>query len=274
MDLERLLGHQIGQRTHMTTGAISETAGRVRVLVQDREGRLRAETRSVASSARFPAASSQNTQSACSPACLMYSIRRPEGLRHEVFLPTRLPALGVASSPLTVHSNALGPSLVASSRSMCSRSRARRPIPTPLESATVGRIGDGDTLELRGGARVLVQIDAPELGERECYGREALRELERLLSPGERIELEADPRLDAVDRFGRLLRYVHVSDSNVNVELVRRGAATPYFRRGTRGRYADDLEAAVDAARKQRRGLWAACHVSWTPDEPVTTRPR
>ena len=137
----------------------------------------------------------------------------------------------------------------------------------------MGRIGDGDTLELRGGARVrLVQIDAPELGEGVLRPRGS--EGARTASPGERIELEADPRLDAVDRFGRLLRYVHVSESNVNVELVRRGAATPYFRRGTRGRYADDLEAAVDAARKQRRGLWAACHVSWTPDEPVTTRPR
>lgn len=175
-----------------------------------------------------------------------------------------------------MHSNALRASLVASFALYvfpvaCASTDPR----ASREGATVGRIGDGDTLELRGGARVrLVQIDAPELGERECYGREALRELERLLSPGERIELEADPRLDAVDRFGRLLRYVHVSDSNVNVDLVRRGAATPYFRRGKRGRYADDLEAAADAARGQRRGLWRACHVSWTPDEPVTTRPR
>ena len=182
----------------------------------------------------------------------------------------------MASSPLTVHSNALRASLVASLSLALFPLACTATDPDPSrESATVGRIGDGDTLELRGGARVrLVQIDAPELGERECYGREALRELERLLSPGGRIELEADPRLDAVDRFGRLLRYVHVSDSNVNVELVRRGAATPYFLRGTRGRYADDLEAAADAAREQRRGLWGACHVSWTPDEPVTTRPR
>lgn len=95
-----------------------------------------------------------------------------------------------------------------------------------------------------------------------------------VLSPGERIEPEADPRLDAVDRFGRLLRYVHAPEANVNVELVRRGAATPYFRRGVRGRYADDLEAAVGAARAQRRGLWGACRVSWKTDEPVTTRPR
>lgn len=175
-----------------------------------------------------------------------------------------------------MHSNALRASLVAFLALLLFPIGCEASDPDPSrESATVGRIGDGDTLELRGGVRVrLVQIDAPELGEREWFGDEALRELERLLSPGERIELEADPRLDAVDRFGRLLRYVYASDANVNVELVRRGAATPYFRRGVRGRYADDLDAAVDAAREQRHGLWGACHVSWKSDEPVTTRPR
>lgn len=145
----------------------------------------------------------------------------------------------------------------------------------PHDRATVARVGDGDTFDLLDESRVrLVQIDAPELGERECYGREALRELERLLPPGERVELEADPRLDDSDRFGRLLRYVHARGSNVNVELVRRGAATPYFRHGVRGRYAADLEAAVDKARGERRGMWGACRVSWNPDKPVLTRSR
>jgi endonuclease YncB( thermonuclease family) len=75
----------------------------------------------------------------------------------------------------------------------------------------------------------LVQIDAPELGEGECYAPESRRELERLAPPGTRIEIAADPALDDVDRYGRLLRYVLVDETNVNIELVRRGAATPYF---------------------------------------------
>ncbi len=41
--------------------------------------------------------------------------------------------------------------------------------------------------------------------------------------------LEADTALDKVDRYGRLLRYVRDGGVNVNLELVRRGAATPYF---------------------------------------------
>lgn len=50
------------------------------------------------------------------------------------------------------------------------------------------------------------------------------------------MTLEADARLDGKDRYGRLLRYVWRDGVNVNVELVRRGAAAPYFYRGDRGR--------------------------------------
>ena len=119
-----------------------------------------------------------------------------------------------------------------------------------------------------------MQIDAPELGEGECYARESRRELERLAVPGGRIELESDPELDDTDRYGRLLRYVHAADANVNVELVRRGAATPYFRGGDEGTYADELLDAVDEARHASRGMWGECRVSWDADRAVTTRPR
>ena len=136
-------------------------------------------------------------------------------------------------------------------------------------------MGDGDTLDVRTGDRVrLVQIDAPELGEGECYARESRRELERLAAPGARIELEPDPELDDTDRYDRLLRYVHTAHANVNLELVRRGAATPYFRGGDEGTYADELLEAVDEARRASRGMWGSCRVLWDLDRAVTTRPR
>ncbi len=141
-------------------------------------------------------------------------------------------------------------------------------------SATVERIIDGDTLVLRGGARVrLLQIDAPESGE-ECYAAASTRELARLAPAGAGVVLEADPQLDRVDRYGRLLRYIHTGRLNVNVELVRRGAATPWFYGGERGRYAGALLGATSAARSARRGMWGACRVSWNPYGPVETRPR
>jgi endonuclease YncB( thermonuclease family) len=119
---------------------------------------------------------------------------------------------------------------------------------------------DGDTLTLRDGRRIrLVQIDTPELGTGECYSRAARNALLNLAPPGVRVVLEADPALDKVDRYGRLLRYIRRNGSNVNLELVRRGAATRYFYRGDRGRYASRLMPAARAARAAKRGLWGAC---------------
>lgn len=142
-------------------------------------------------------------------------------------------------------------------------------------NATVARVGDGDTLDVHGGERVrLVQIDAPELGTGECYARASLRELERLAPRGSAIELEPDPALDDEDRFDRLLRYVHAGMTNVNVELVARGAATPYFLGGDEGRHAGDLLRAVEEARSERLGMWGACRVEWRVDRPVATHPR
>jgi endonuclease YncB( thermonuclease family) len=139
----------------------------------------------------------------------------------------------------------------------------------------VARIGDGDTLDVRGGARVrLVQIDAPELGEGECYAHEAKHELERLAPRGAHVELVDDPGLADIDRYGRLLRYVEIERTNVNVELVRRGAAAPYFRGGDRGTHADELLDAVGEARVGHRGMWGSCRVDWDPDGPVSTRAR
>jgi micrococcal nuclease len=146
--------------------------------------------------------------------------------------------------------------------------------PASSRTGVVDRVIDGDTLALRSGDRVrLVQIDAPEAGE-ECYADAATVELRRLARPGTRVKLERDPGLDDVDRFDRLLRYVHVGERNVNLELVKRGAATPYFFGGDRGRYAAQLLGAVASARAAKRGMWGRCRVSWSPTRAVDTHPR
>ena len=132
---------------------------------------------------------------------------------------------------------------------------------------------DGDTLTLTSGYRVrLLQIDTPELGSGECYSRAAKAALVSLVPAGSRIRLEPDPLLDKVDRYGRLLRYIHRGSLNVNVELVRRGAAAPYFYDGDRGRYAAELLADARRAKAARRGLWGACPgTRLDPDRAVDT---
>jgi micrococcal nuclease len=124
----------------------------------------------------------------------------------------------------------------------------------------VAEVIDGDTIALADGRRVrLVQIDAPEVRGGECFSVEATRALERLVPRGSRVRLEADPRLDREDRYGRLLRYVFEQRTNVNVALVRRGAASVWLYEGDRGRYASTLLAAARQARSDRRGLWGSC---------------
>jgi endonuclease YncB( thermonuclease family) len=146
---------------------------------------------------------------------------------------------------------------------------------TGIEADTVVSVYDGDTLTLSNGQRVwLLQIDTPELGSGECYSRAARTELLRLVPLGSRIVLEADPRLDRVDRYGRLLRNVIHNGQNVNIELVRRGAAAPYFYGGDRGRYANVLAQAATSAKRGKQGLWKACPAtSLNPYRAIETGP-
>ena len=140
------------------------------------------------------------------------------------------------------------------------------PAPASGEPATVEWVNDGDTVTLVGGRKVrLVQIDAPEL-RTDCYGRAALRALLGLTPEGTRVVLIRDPALDERDEHGRLLRYVFVGERNVNVELVRRGAASPYYFRNERGRHAKALDDAVEDAQDRRAGYWGAC-----PDAELNT---
>lgn len=143
------------------------------------------------------------------------------------------------------------------------------------EVARIERVVDGDTIVLAGGARVrLLQIDTPEPGTAECYSRAAGRDLRRMLPTGAVVTLEADPALDQVDRYGRLLRYVHRAGRNLNLALVRDGSATVWFYDGEQGRYAAALLTAARAARSARRGLWGACpQAVWDPARAATTGP-
>jgi endonuclease YncB( thermonuclease family) len=151
---------------------------------------------------------------------------------------------------------------------------------TPLSSTSlrIDHVADGDTVDLTNGAKVrLVQIDTPEVYfSPECYGEQASAITKRLLPTGTPVRLTVEPATDRVDEYGRLLRYVtRVSDGlNVNVYLVRVGAAAPYFYDGGRGRYAALLDRLARQARARHLGLWGACPgTPYNPDRGVATGP-
>jgi endonuclease YncB( thermonuclease family) len=150
--------------------------------------------------------------------------------------------------------------------------------PAAAQVARVDHVADGDTVDLTNGQRVrLVQIDTPEVyfGP-ECYGSQASALTKRLLPPGTLVRLLPEGATDSVDRYGRLLRYViRVRDGlNINVQLVRAGAAAPYFYDGRRGAYASELDRLARRARAARLGLWGACSgTPYDPDRGIATRP-
>lgn len=130
---------------------------------------------------------------------------------------------------------------------------------TANANSNVAYVYDGDTLTLSDGNKVrLVQIDTPEVSPAECYGKEARDLLKKLIGTSS-IRLIKEPLAGDKDDFGRLLRYVNVSSRNLNLELVKLGAAAPWFYKGQKGRFSKELLNAARTAQKKQIGLWKAC---------------
>jgi len=141
-------------------------------------------------------------------------------------------------------------------------------------NSNVDYVYDGDTITLTNGDKVrLVQIDTPELSPAECYGKEA-RDLLKQLIGNSKIRLTREPSAQDRDDFGRLLRYVNVSSTNINLELVKRGAATPWFYNGQKGKFSKSLMKAAQAAKNKGIGLWGMCPSTvLDPTKSVNTGP-
>jgi endonuclease YncB( thermonuclease family) len=104
----------------------------------------------------------------------------------------------------------------------------------------------------------LIQIDAPDpFGE--CYGELAELELAKLLLEGMPVSITTDPNLPEEDADGILQAWVWNSEFLVNLEMVKRGAAAPYFPDGAGGAFDQRLLNAARKAKVAGRGLWGDC---------------
>ncbi len=134
------------------------------------------------------------------------------------------------------------------------------------ETAMVKHVIDGDTIELENGRKVrYIGINAPEIyypdGQNECFALESRKANMRLVE-GKTILLVKD--ISGTDKYGRLLRYVYVSDPKSNMELfvnkillsegyARLMAIPPdlaYYR---------DFKNEQVKAQNANKGLWNAC---------------
>ena len=99
----------------------------------------------------------------------------------------------------------------------------------PIE-ATVVRVIDGDTIRVRVQGKEytvrLIGVDTPETVHPtktvQHFGAEASAYTKAALE-AKTVTFEADPTGDTRDRYGRLLRYVHLDGENFNARLIREG---------------------------------------------------
>ena len=104
----------------------------------------------------------------------------------------------------------------------------------------------------------LAQIDAPKPGI-DCYGEEAELELATMILEGMPVSITTDPNLPEEDADGILQAWVWNSEFLVNLAMVKRGAAVPYFPDGARGAFDQRLLSAARKAKAAGRGLWGVC---------------
>jgi len=129
--------------------------------------------------------------------------------------------------------------------------------PTDLETVTVARVVDGDTIELADGRRVrYIGINTPEHDQ--PYYQEAT-EANRQLVGSKDIQLEFDQ--ETFDKYGRTLAYIWVDGAMANWEIVNRGFANAYTV-PPNVKYEGEFRQAERDARETERGLWAGSDVS------------
>ena len=137
------------------------------------------------------------------------------------------------------------------------------PIAGSLQLATVTRVVDGDTIDvLLGGQEVrlrLIGLDTPETVDPgkpvQCYGMEASAKAKELLT-GKTVGLEADPTQGELGKYGRLLRYVWLTDDRLyNMEMVAQGYAHEYTY-DLPYKYQFEFQEAQMQAMEENRGLW------------------
>lgn len=129
--------------------------------------------------------------------------------------------------------------------------------PSDMETVTVARVVDGDTIELMDGRRVrYIGINTPEHDQ--PYYQEAT-EANRQLVGGKNVQLEFDQ--ETFDKYGRTLAYIWVDGVMANAEIVKRGFANAYTV-PPNVKYAEGFRQAERAAREGERGLWAGSDVN------------
>lgn len=122
-----------------------------------------------------------------------------------------------------------------------------------VQNGRVISVGDGDTIRVRQGDRMLTVrlacIDAPETGQHP-YGQQSQRDLKQRLPHGREVML----KINGTDRYGRQVAEVH-AEKNINLAMVETGRAFVYrpYLSGCKGK---DYINAENRAKRRHLGIW------------------
>ncbi len=136
------------------------------------------------------------------------------------------------------------------------------------ETASITRVIDGDTIVVKIDKYYekvrLIGIDTPETKDPrktvQCFGKEASL-YTTSLSKGKTAILKNDTQDANRDKYGRLLRYVYLTDKNgattdfLNAKLIKDGYAYAYTHFPFM--YKDQFKSYEKTARKNKKGLWS-----------------
>lgn len=136
---------------------------------------------------------------------------------------------------------------------------------------SVVRVVDGDTIvaDINGKQEKirLIGVDTPETVDPrkpvQCFGKEASLFTKNLIE-NKKVRLERDSSQGDRDKYGRLLRYVFLSDGTfVNKEIITQGYGHEYTYRAPYHHQAD-FKTAERTARELQKGLWspAVCPIN------------
>lgn len=141
----------------------------------------------------------------------------------------------------------------------------------------VTRVVDGDTIDVNINGIIkrvrLIGINTPEVVDPrkpvECFGIEASNKAKEVLT-GKSVILEKDPSQGDVDKYGRLLRYIWLTDgTNFNKLMIEQGYAYEYTY-NLPYKYQQEFKEAQKYAQENKLGLWQD-NICQTITEPIST---
>ena len=147
------------------------------------------------------------------------------------------------------------PAASAPSKTPSKQGKKVKAVAVSAGPVTLVSVGDGDTIRVMtsNAQKVTIRlacIDAPETAQGKS-GQDATNTLQRLLTSGGQLTLKPQ----VTDKYGRTVAEVFVDGQNVNLAMVRLGAAYAY-RKYLKGCDASAYLQAESTAEQWRYGVW------------------